>query len=307
MTNWVAHLVTAAAVVVAAPAIAAPPVAQKNVSAAQARERLVESFARAAQQTDGTTGVAVRLVGGGEAMTLNADTRFPMASTFKIAVAGAILSRVDSGQLTLDRMVTVDPKLIVASDGIADMMPHPGVAMSVHNLLELMLTVSDNSATNVLSEMVGGPAGVTAWLRSIGITGQQVDRDTRRTRPDGTSFDLDTTNNSTPQAMLNLLLTIHANKALSPVSTRTLTDIMARCRTGEARLKGLLPPGTVVAHKTGSLDGIANDVGFVTLPNGRQFAIAVFVKGDSKGAPARERVIAEIARTAYDYFVLVGS
>jgi beta-lactamase class A len=81
---------------------------------------------------------------------------------------------------------------------------------------------------------------------------------------------------------------------------------MERCITGGKRLKGLLPAGTVVAHKTGTLMSIANDVGIVSLPDGRKFIIAVFVKGDTKGVEVQDRVIAEIARTAYDYYVLEG-
>jgi len=302
-----ARIAMAAMLAIASPAAAAATAGSKTVDVAQARQRLVESFARLAQQTDGTTGVAVQRIGGGDVMMLNAGTGFPMASTFKISVAGAIFSMIDSGKLTLDHMITVDPALIVQSDGIADQMPHPGVSLSVHNLLELMLTRSDNTATNVLSETVGGPAAVTAWLRSIGISGgMQVDRDTRRVRADGTRFDIVTTNNSTPEAMLKLLLTIRAGKAISAASTKTLIEIMERCHTGEARLKGLLPLGTVVAHKTGSLQDVSNDVGFVTLPNGNQFAIAVFVKGDTKGPQVRDRIIADIARASYDYFLLLG-
>lgn len=303
-----AHIVMAAMLAIASQAAVAAPAASRNADVAQAKQRLVESFTRAAQQTDGVTGVAVQQIGGGsDVMTLNAGTGFPMASTFKISVAGAIFSLIDSGKLTLGTMIAVDPALIVQSDGIADQTPHPGVSLSVHNLLELMLTRSDNTATNVLSETVGGPAAVTAWLRSIGISGgMQVDRDTRRVRADGTRFDIVTTNNSTPEAMLKLLLTIRAGKAISAASTTTLIEIMERCHTGEARLKGLLPLGTVVAHKTGSLSDVSNDVGFVTLPNGNQFAIAVFVKGDTKGPQVRDRVIADIARASYDYFLLLG-
>jgi beta-lactamase class A len=302
-----ARIVMAAMLAIASQAAVAAPAASKTVEVAAARQRLVESFARFAQQTDGTTGVAVQRIGGGDdVMTLNAGTGFPMASTFKISIAGAIFSLIDSGKLTLGTMIAVDPALIVQSDGIADQTPHPGVSLSVYNLLELMLTRSDNTATNVLSETVGGPAAITAWVRSIGVTGMQVDRDTRRVRPDGTPFDLKTTNNSTPEAMLKLLLTIRAGKAISTASTKTLIEIMERCHTGDARLKGLLPLGTVVAHKTGSLQDVANDVGFVTLPNGDQFAIAVFVKADTKGTQVRDRVIADIARASYEYYLLLG-
>jgi beta-lactamase class A len=93
---------------------------------------------------------------------------------------------------------------------------------------------------------------------------------------------------------------------LSASSTKTLIEIMERCHTGEKRLKGLLPLDTVVAHKTGTLMSIANDVGLVSLPDGSKFAIAVYIKGDTKGTEVQDRVIADIARVAYDYFLLNG-
>lgn len=317
-----------------APAVAAPPAA-----AASAEATLKAAFATLAKQTDGMVGVAVQRVGGSRTTVLNDGVTFPMASTFKIAVAGRIFDRVDKGELTLDQMVTVDPSLIVSSAGIAEQMPHPGVAMSVHNLLELMLTRSDNTATDVMTAQAGGPAAVTAWLGKLGITGQRVDADTahllyraydltpgpgtfrenmeaaRAANPERAKlgsvpngpFNADPRDATTPEAMLKLLLTIRSGKALSAASTKALIEIMERCHTGDARLKGLLPIGTVVAHKTGTLRSIANDVGIVTLPDGSQFAIAVYVKGDTKGTVTQDRVIAEIARTAYDYYLLGGA
>lgn len=326
------------ALCLAAPSFVPAATAQ---TVAAARTQLEDAFARLAAATDGTVGVAVQRVGGSTMATLNAGTSFPMASTFKIAVAGAIFDRIDKGELALTTMVTVDPAVIVNSAGIAEQMPHPGIALSVYNLLELMLTRSDNTATDVMVAQAGGPAAVTAWLRKIGVTGQQVDADTARliyraldiTPGPGTfrenlerafkadaskrerdqkripsvPFNADPRDSSTPEAMVALLQAIQSGKALSAASTRTLIEIMERCHTGDKRLKGLLPAQTVVAHKTGSLMSIANDVGLVTLPDGSKFAIAVFVKGDTKGMETQERVIAEIARTAYDYYALGGA
>jgi beta-lactamase class A len=85
--------------------------------------------------------------------------------------------------------------------------------------------------------------------------------------------------------------------------SQVLLDIMARCRTGSARLKAMLPLGTPIAHKTGTLNGLGNDVGVVTLPDGRAFSIAVFVMKDGKGRETRDRIMAEAARAAYDYFL----
>ncbi len=134
---------------------------------------------RIAARAGGEVGVAAWRLDGREPRALvNADEPFPMASTFKVAVAGAVLAKVDAGTLTLDRMLTVDPKLYVESDMIAEVLIHPGVSLSVHNLLELMLTRSDNTATDVLTAAAGGPEAVTEWLHKQGVNGQRVDRDT---------------------------------------------------------------------------------------------------------------------------------
>src|SRR5262249_28514098 len=103
---------------------------------------------------------------------------FPMASTFKIAVAGAILAAVDTGRLKLDQMVSVDPMVMVESEPIADRFIHPGVSLSVYNLLEVMLTASDNTATDVLTALAAGTQPVSEWVRRQGIQGQRIDRDT---------------------------------------------------------------------------------------------------------------------------------
>jgi beta-lactamase class A len=291
--------------------------------------------ARLARNSGGVVGVAAwRLDGTGPKLLLNADQAFPMASTFKVAVAARILERVDKGELTLAKMLTVRPEHFVPSDVIADRFIHPGVALSVHNLLELMLTQSDNSATDVLTEAAGGPAAVTDWLRRQGVSGQRIDRDTNgllrffyglsnegtpieafeaasKTRPDllaksdkaDPAFDDDPRDSSTPVAMADLLTRLFNGKALTPASTKVLTDIMARCRTGADRLSGRLPPNTPVAHKTGTIGGTVNDVGVITLPDGGRLVIAAFVKKSTAPYAARERAIAEIARTAFDYFL----
>ena len=104
--------------------------------------------------------------------------------------------------------------------------------------------------------------------------------------------------------MLEPLLAIDSEKALSPESREFLLDSMSRTRTGNERLKGLLPKGTPVAHKTGTLGGVANDVGYVTLPDGRRLAIAVFTKSSTTPMADWDRAIAEVTRTLYDYFVM---
>jgi beta-lactamase class A len=117
-------------------------------------------------------------------------------------------------------------------------------------------------------------------------------------------FDADPRDTATPEAMAALLERIYRKDLLKPESAELLLDIMRRCRTGEARLKGMLPLGTEVAHKTGTIGGTTNDVGVVTLPeDAGHVAITVFVKSSEKEVSARERTIADVARAVYDFFL----
>lgn len=276
-----------------------------------AQARLLHEFSRFAALSDGTVGVAVRDLSSGEAIGINNDTLFPMASTYKVAVAGKILSLADAGALGFD-----------------EQLPRLGATMSIATLMDLMLTHSDNEATDALVARAGGPQAVNAWLQSIGIHGQRVDSNTRgllarakemtgtagdevattssqrdaRDLPN-LAFAADPRDTSTPRAMNDLLAAIHHGKALKPASTAMLLSIMAHCKTGKARLVGMLPPGTPVAHKTGTLNGLGNDAGIITLPDGRMFAISVFVMKDRRGHVSRDRIMAEAARAAYDYFL----
>jgi len=302
-----------------------------------AEGRLLHEFRRFAAMTDGSVGIAVRRIGSDTTIALNGNTLFPMASVYKVAVAGATLALVDRGQLRLDSVITVTPAMMAASGRLPDRTPEPGVTLTVQHLLDLMLTRSDNGATDVLVDQVGGPQAVTAWLRSVGIADQRVDDNTAqllyramgivpttgsyhvnvnaalaadpalRLRESmdlpNLAFAADPRDTSTPQAMTDLLMKIVERQALKPESARLLIGIMAHCRTGERRLKGLLPPGTPIAHKTGTLNGTGNDVGIIDLPGGGGFVIAIFVMKDSKGAQTRDRIMAEAARAAYDYYL----
>ncbi|HEY0630192.1 MAG TPA: class A beta-lactamase [Sphingomicrobium sp.] len=317
-----------AAAVAAAPLSAEPP-----AEVAQAE------IARLALPAKGVVGVAAwRLDGKGPVISINAGQSFPMASTFKVAVAGAIFAKVDRGELSLDRMVEIDPERHVVSEVIADRFIHPGVSLSVHNLIELMLTQSDNSATDVLADLAGGPEAVTAWVRAQGIEGLRVDRDTAgilrdffglpagpfpaafeqalKAEPDieakasriNPRFDDDLRDTTTPKAMASLLDRLFNGRLLSPASTRLMIAAMERNRTGNGRIRARLPRGTLVADKTGTIGGSLNDVGVITLPGAAgRVVLAVFIKKSSVPFEAREEVIADIARSIYDFYLFEGS
>ena len=120
--------------------------------------------------------------------------------------------------------------------------------------------------------------------------------------PKDPKYEADPRDQSTPLAMLDLLMQIDSANAISEGSRDFLIASMSRTRTGAGRIKGLLPRSTPVAHKTGTSSGVANDVGYVTLPDGRRFAIAIFTASSDTPLADRERAVAEVARTLYDYF-----
>jgi beta-lactamase class A len=235
-------------------------------------------------------------------------------------------------------MVTLEPgDLHPGSGTLSGLFNKPGVSLSIRNLLELMLLISDNSATDLLLARAGGGAAVTARMHALGIDGIDVSRSTKQLIGDwgglkspptsgeqspeawgrlfqavpesdkkaaAEAFDKDARDTATPDAMVDLLARIQRKSLHKPETAELLLDIMRRCQTGEARLKGILPESTVVAHKTGTIGGTTNDVGIVTLPQGAgQVAIAVFVKSSTKPIPEREKVIAQIARAVHDFFL----
>lgn len=326
---------------VAAPAKSLATPARVAAERSTPARTLVEAeIARIARTSGGEVGVSARHLESGLTLSLNDRELFPMASTFKVAVAGAVLAQVDAGRLSLEQLIPVDPAMVLSSEGIAEIFPFPGVSASVHNLIESMLTRSDNTATNVLTQLAGGPAAVTAWVKSIGVEGMRIDGDTNgivsrffevqpaaesveeqlkkliaanpalenlSTKPNA-KFDDDPRDTTTPNAMVLLLSKIVDAHVLSASSTDVLLGSMERCITGLKRLRGMLPPGTPVKDKTGTIGGTVNDVGIITLPDGHgRIAIAVYIKKSAKTFEEREHVIADIARSVYDYMLIESS
>jgi beta-lactamase class A len=237
---------------------------------------LQERLAAMAADNPGEYGIAALDLSSGRIVSFNGDKRFPMASTVKVAVAATYLSQVDAGQRSLDDK----------SGGV-----------TAGRLMDLMITRSDNRATDLLLAMIGGPKSVDDWLRSHGLTGIRVDRTIAQLLSDRRDL-RDIRDSSTPTAMLGLLRTIDSRNALKPESRRLLLDTMSRCRTGSNRMRRLLPAGTRVEHKTGTLDGYTSDVGFLTMPSGRRIAVALF----GRGGVDRAAVLATAARSIYDAF-----
>jgi beta-lactamase class A len=221
-------------------------------------------------------GVAALDLNTGETVSIKGNTPFPMASTVKVAIAALYLAQVDHGRRSLDDTIN---------------------GVSARKLMARMLIHSDNRATDILLADLGGPNAVHDWLQDNGVTGLRVDRTIGQLLR--SKRDLwDRRDSSTPVAMVDLLRRIYKAELIKPESRNYLLDLMAQCQTGKNRMKALLPWGTPVEHKTGTLDGLTDDVGFITLPDGRRVAVAIFARGGRD----RPNTIAETARAIYDGF-----
>lgn len=289
----------------------------------------------------GTVGICAQHIQTQHRIVYNADARFPMASVFKLPVAVYLLTLVDHGLLQLDRLIDVQPGDISPGSGlIQSLLFHPGLQLSLANLLELTLLISDNTASDVLLRVVGGPQAMTQFLRERDLHAIRVDRFTKHLVADryglgecappgewsleryrarfaqltaaersaaAAAFSADERDSMTPAAMTDLLVKIMTPGLLSARHRSVLLEIMQRCQTGAGAIKGMLPPETPVAHKTGTLaEVVANDVGIVTLPDDAgQLAIAICVaspEAQSDPASVCQRVIAHSARAVYDYY-----
>lgn len=296
-----------------------------------------EQLRRITRRVGGDIGVSALHLESGARISYNGDQRFPMASVSKVPMALEFLRRVDEGEIDLsENLVVPTTDFRPGHSPLASWSGGKAERATVDSLFRLMIEVSDNTATDVILRMAGGPTEVTGRLRQLGIDDIDVNRSEARTFADLSGipdtvpeselyrykyfrtrdalpaeqrqearlrFGDDPRDTATPNAMTDLLGLIHAGEGLTPESRDYLLTSMLASRSGPRRIKGLLPKGTPVAHKTGTIAGAINDIGIITLPDqAGHVAISVFVYTFYRTTWRRERTIAEVARLVYDYF-----
>jgi beta-lactamase class A len=254
----------------------------------------------------GTVGFAMMVIEGQDTLSYNGNAHLPMQSVMKFPIAITVLNAVDEGRLALDQLIHINKSdLPVTYSPLRDKFPEGNVDISVRELLSYMVSLSDNDACDILLKVLGGPGVVDDYMHSFGISKMAV----KASEYDmAQAWDVQFTNWTTPKEMIRLLDIAMKPNFLSKTSYAYLWQIMQATSTGPKQIKDLLPTGTIVAHKTGrsntNSEGITaatNDVGVITLPNGKHLTIAIFVSNSSADLDTRESVIARIAKAAYDY------
>jgi beta-lactamase class A len=262
---------------------------------------LQEQLSAVISRADGRVGVAARDLGTGRQVVVNADGRYPMQSVYKFPLAMAVLARVDRRELSLDQVIHIDKAQLLPDtwSPIRDAHPGTGADLTLAELLRYVVSASDNNGCDALFRLMGGTAAVERDVHAFGVrdiafaaTEEEMHRDPRA------QF----TNWARPTALVDLLERFDRGPALSAASRKFLWKLLVETTTGPNRLRGRLPDGIVVGHKTGSsgkdergVSAAVNDVGILALPDGRRVAIAVFVTGSKAPDEASEGVIADIA------------
>jgi beta-lactamase class A len=300
-------------------------------------KRLKKQIEGVIRGTEGEVGVAVKHLESGQELYINGDMNFPMASVFKIPILVEVLAQIKEGKFTLKDEISIQKTDQHLGSGMLSDLEAPGIKLSLRNLITMMMIISDNSATDILLTKVGAE-NVNNRLRSYGIGKITVNRTCQHLIMDSIGLDYEKyrgisldefsevyraerkkdpeafkdaskkfrlimKDQSTPRAMNRLLEMIYKKEVLSEESCDLILSVMLECQTGKGRIKGDLPGGTKVAHKTGTIGRTVNDSGIIYLPdNLGQVALTIFTKDMTLKGKDVEQIIAQIAKFVYDYF-----
>lgn len=235
-------------------------------------------------------GVFIVDLDNGSYLDLDGTVSFASASTIKVPILVAFFQDVDAGKIRLDELLTMKSEMI--ADGSGDMQyKKPGTQYTALEVATKMIIISDNTATNMLIERLGGAEELNQRFRSWGLMHTAI----RNRLPD-----IEGTNTTTPRELASLMSILHKGELVSLQARARMMDIMQRNEINTLLPKGL-GTGATIAHKTGNIGSLSADAGLVDTPSGKRYLISVMVKRPHNDATAEE-LIRKISRTTYTYF-----
>lgn len=238
----------------------------------------------------------------------NADKKLPMQSVFKFHIATAVLDLVDKGKLSLDQKILLDKSNLLENtwSPLRDKYPNGGVEVPLSEIIEMTVAKSDNNGCDILLKLLGGTQSVQKFMDAKGVKGFQIKYNEETMHKD---WNAQYENYSTTSSATDVLKKFYDGKLLSRRSTDYLMKIMLSTSTGLNKLIEQLPKNTPVARKTGAsgknkegLTGAENEIAIITLPNGKHYAIAVFVSNSMETDTVNCKMISDISKTVWDYF-----
>lgn len=251
-------------------------------------------------------GVSVLYLENKKSVAINGNRHYPMQSVYKFHLALAVLHQVDKGHLGLNQQIFIKKSDLLPDtwSPLRDKYPGGNVSLPLAEIIKFSVSWSDNNACDILFRLLGGPAKVHRYIAGLGIKDCSIVATEEEMHKDE---NVQFRNWSTANAVNALLAKFCTGKVLKKNTTAFLMKVMEETTTGTDKIKGLLPRQTVVAHKTGSsgmnnkgITTASNDVGIVTLKNGKKMLISVFVSMSKEPEKVNDRIIAELAKTAWE-------
>jgi len=271
---------------------------------------LKKEIERIVSGKNAVVGVSIIANNGKDTISLNGDKHFPMQSVFKFHIALAVLAEVDKGNLSLDQKIKVQKNELLPGlwSPLREENPNGG-SFSVARLIKYAVSQSDNVASDVLIRLIGTPKTVEEYFKKNNIEDIAI---TFNEETMQSNWENQFQNWTTPDAASEALKIFYNrdNQLLSNESYGFFWQTMKETKTGENRLKGQLPDGTVVAHKTGwsgtnketGITAAVNNIGIVFMPNGEHFFISVFVSESTENFETNEKIISDITKATYDFY-----
>lgn len=275
---------------------------------------LKASISQIIENKNAKIGVAITgLSNRTDTLAVNGNEHFPMLSVYKFHLALNVLSKVDDGTFSLDQVIHIKEKELLPNTFSRLKEEHPtgGLDLNLRQLLTYSVSHSDNNACDILFKLVKGTKAVNAWIKEKGVEDVSIVYTEEEMHKDERTY---YSNWTTPTAANSLLKIFYDSGIISRTSTDFLWQLMVNTSVGNNRIKGLMAGGEIVGHRPGTagMNSIGinpgfNDIGIVSLPNGRSFAISVFISDSRESDAENAKIIAEIAKTAVDYFMLKDS
>lgn len=254
-------------------------------------------------------GIGLKCLESGDTLSFNNDHHYPMQSVYKFPLALAILHLADEGKLNLEQKVHIKKSdLHKTWSPIKEKYPSGNIDLSISELLYYSVSLSDNNACDILFGIAGGTQKTNEYIHSIGHTEIQIAATEHQMHQD---WKTQYSNWVKPMEMNTMLEHFFEGRYLSKKSNDYLLKLMIESSNSAKRIKGLLPENIIVAHKTGTSGGnkegliaATNDVGIISLENGRHLLISVFLTNGTESLETNENIIAIISKTCFDYYSL---
>lgn len=258
-----------------------------------------------------TVGVAVNF-DGKSLLTVNDEQQYPMQSVYKLHLAMALLDYVEKNNLSMNTEIHIKKEDLRPNthSPFRDKHPEGNVTIPVSELLKYTISESDNNTCDILFNYVGGPQVVDKYIKGLGIEKVSIKCNEKAMSE---NYDAQYTNWTTPSEAVRLIELFRQKDLFSPNNNNLLKKMLVETSTGPDKIKGLLPENLVVGHKTGNssrnrhgIKGADNDIGFVTLPDGSGYSVAIFIKDSKEDDKTNAQMISRISRVIFENYIQQG-